>query len=151
YRPACDVWAVGPGGTISSLVAQIDSVADYVLLGSDVAVDLGLTLPLARQAGMSGAAGAPAAPGACPPEGLVSLFVTDYREYCYPPAPLVGFHPPGPAAAQQRSVLGLRGFLHHFRFTLDHGPTPPFFELDPTAAFPSRSGALRLDRPLVDF
>jgi hypothetical protein len=136
---------------LSRVAAQIDTAADYVLLGSDVATDLGLTLPFPRQGGMSGAAGAHAATVSFPPEGQVSLFVTDYREYYYLPAPLVGFHPPSPLAAQQRSVLGLTGFLQHFRFVLDNGLTPPFFELRPTPAFPGLAGLLRLDRPLADF
>jgi hypothetical protein len=151
YRPACDVYAVGPGGLISRAAAQIDSAADYVLLGSTIAGDLGLSLPFARQTGMSGAAGAQVATVSFPPEGLVSLFVTDYREYYYLPAPLVGFHPPSPLATQQRSVLGLTGFLQHFRFVLENEPTPPFFELHPTPAFPGLAGLLPLDRPLVDF
>ena len=100
---------------------------------------------------MSGAAGAHAGTVSFPPEGLVSLFVTDYHEYYYLPGPLVGFHAPSPLAAQQRSVLGLTGFLQHFRFILDNGPTPPFFELHPTATFPGRGGLLPLDRPLADF
>jgi hypothetical protein len=147
----CGVYAVGPGGLVTSRFAQVDSAADYVLLESTVASDLGLSLPFRRQTGMSGAAGAHAATVSFPPEGLVSLFVTDYREYCYLPAPLVGFHPPSPLAAQQRSVLGLTGFLQHFRFLLDNGPNPPFFELHPTPAFPGQTGVLPLDRPLVDF
>lgn len=78
----------------------------------------------------------------------MSLFVTDYTEYCYLPAPLIGFHAPTPQS--QRSVLGLTGFLQHFRFVLDY-TSPPFFELHPLPGFPGQSGILPKDRPLVDF
>jgi hypothetical protein len=80
----------------------------------------------------------------------VSLFVTDYREFYYLPAPLVGFHAPGPGAAGQRSVLGLAGFLQYFRFVLDPAPTPPMFELDHTPTFPGQTGPLPRGRPLAD-
>jgi hypothetical protein len=39
-----------------------------------------------------------------PWNGLMSLFVTDYTEYAFLPAPLTGFHPPAAAPGQQRSL-----------------------------------------------
>jgi hypothetical protein len=100
---------------------------------------------------VSGLGGVQTATVSFPPDGLVSLFVTDYREYCYLARPLVGFHAPGRGASAQRSVLGLTGFLQHLRFTLDLPAAPPAFELEPRAAFPGSAGALPKDRPLADF
>jgi hypothetical protein len=108
-------------------------------------------LPFPRQAAFSGAAGTQAGILSFPPNGLVSLFVTDYTEYCFLPSPLVAFHPPTPRAQSQRSVLGLTGFLHYFRFVLDYGPSSPNFELHPLPGFPGQSGILPRDRPVVDF
>jgi len=151
YRPRADVWLIGPGGQVSVVQAQIDTAADYNLFESGIATTLGLTLPFPRQLAMSGAAGTQVASVSFSPDGLIALFLTDYREYCYLPGPLIGFHPPGAQATSQRSVLGLTGFLHHFRFVLDHGHTPPVFELHPLAPFPGLTGALPRDRPLSDF
>lgn len=148
-RPYLDVHVVGPGGASSVALAHIDTGADYTLFGSDVARKLSLTLPFATQARSSGAAGAYVSTYSFPPDGLLSLFVTDYTEYCYLPTPLIGFHPPGPL--RQRSVLGLAGFLRYFRFVLDHGPMTPHFELHPVASFPGQAGPLPRDRPLADF
>jgi hypothetical protein len=82
-------------------------VTDHIVLASDVAVNLGLTLPFPRQMGMSGAAGSYAMTLSFLPDGLVPLFVTDYREYCYLPSPLIGFHPPAPPGASGRPHLQL--------------------------------------------
>jgi hypothetical protein len=82
---------------------------------------------------------------------LVSLFVTDYREFAYLPSPLVGFHPPSPTALRQRSVLGQTGFLQFFRQVHDPEPTPPILELHPITNFPGQTGPLPRDRPLLDF
>jgi hypothetical protein len=86
-----------------------------------------------------------------PPDGLVSLFVTDYREYAWLPSPLVGFHPPTPGAASQRSVLGQTGFLQFFRYIQDPVPPPLMVELDPIPNFPGQTGLLPKDGPLEDF
>jgi len=151
HRPLADVWLIGPGSQIAVVQAQLDTAADYNLLEAGVANTFGLTLPFPRRLAMSGAAGTQAATVSFSPDGLISLFVTDYREYCYLPGPLIGFHPPGPQASSQRSVLGLTGFLQYFRFILDHGPSPPAFELHPLPSFPGQSGPLPRDRPLQDF
>jgi hypothetical protein len=151
HRPVFDVIAIGPRGVICWEPARIDTGADETVFSSAVALSLGLTLPFPRQLTISGALGTQAATLSFPPEGLVSLFVTDYTEYCYFPAPLIGFHPPGPTAANQRSVLGLTGFLQYFLFTLDPTPTPSLIVLDPIAAFPGQTGLLPKDGPLLDF
>ncbi len=150
-RPLFDLYVVGPGGRWVIEKAQIDTAADYSVLASPVAHRLGLSLPYARQGQVSGVGGRQTATVSFPPDGVVSLFVTDYREYAYLSRPLVGFHAPGRGAAAQRSVLGLTGFLQHFRFVLDLPDTPPFFELEPRTGFPGSSGSLPLDRPLADF
>src|SRR5262249_60732728 len=86
-----------------------------------------------------------------PPDGLIAVFLTDSREYCALPGPRIGFPPPGAQDTALRGGLGLTGFLQHFRFVLDHGHTPPVFELHPLAPFPGLTGALPRDRPLSDF
>jgi hypothetical protein len=151
HRPAFDVHVVGPGGQVRIELAQADTGSDYVLFAAPVAHFLGLVLPFPRQVPFSGAAGTQAGALSFPPDGVVSLFVTDYREYCYLPAPPVGFHPPGPNAANQRSVLGLTGFLQHFLFIHDPRPPRPMVELHPLEPFPGQAGPLPLDRPLFDF
>jgi len=151
YRPICDVYVVGPPQQIITISAQVDTACDYVVLEANVASRLGLALPFARQARVSAAAGAQAATFSFAPDGLVSLFVTDYREYAFLPCSLVGFHPPVVVPTRQRSVLGLTGFLQFFKFVLDPEPTTPFFELHPIAAFPGQHGLLPRGRGLLDF
>lgn len=150
-RPLVDLYVVGPRGKFLGEPAQVDTAADYSLLASRVAIGLGLTLPCSRQAQISGAGGTQSPTVSFPPDGLVSLFVTDYREYAYLSRPLVGFHASGRGASAQRSVLGLTGFLQHFRFVLDLSATPPRFELEAQAGFPGWVGNLPLDRSLMDF
>jgi hypothetical protein len=151
HRPIFDVFLIGPGNRITWEPAQVDTAADYVVLDSDVAQVFGLALPFGRRAGISGAGGSQSSIISFPPDGLVSLFVTDYREYAYLPCPLVGFHPPRTGSATQRSVLGQTGFLQFFRFLQDPEPTPPIVELDPLPAFPGKAGLLPRDQPLFDF
>ncbi len=151
HRPKIDVFAVGPGGLVGWSTAQIDTSCDFVILEWKVAHALALTSPFPRQHPVSGAAGTQAATFSFPPDGLVSLFVTDYREYAFLPAPLVGFHPPAPAPASQRSVLGQTGFLQFFRYVQDPEPTPPIFELHPTTAFPGQTGLLPRGQSLLGF
>jgi hypothetical protein len=145
------VRVVGPGKQIVQEYANLDTCCDYVVLASGVAASLGLTLPFSRQTGVSSAGGTQAATFSFPPDGLVSLFVTDYREYAWLPGPLVGFHAPGPGAAGQRSVLGQTGFLQYFRFMQDPSPPRVMVELDPLANFPGQTGLLPKDGPLEDF
>jgi hypothetical protein len=145
------VFVAGPTGLVTWTRAQIDSASDYVVLEAKVAHALGLALPFARQQAVSSAGGTQAATFSFAPDGLLSLFVTDYREYAFLPAPLVGFHPPAPAGTKQRSVLGLTGFLQFFKFIYDPEPTPPIFELHPIQAFPGQHGLLPRGRGLLDF
>src|SRR5262249_2949567 len=149
HRPLLEAYLAGPGGLVEWELSQVDSAADYTVFAANVAHKLGLSLPFPRQATISGAAGAVASTYSFPPAGLVSLFVADYTEYCYLPPTLIGLHPPSPH--RQRSVLGLAGFLQHFRFSLDHGPHPPTFELDPLAGFPGQTGLLPKGGGLLDF
>jgi hypothetical protein len=151
YRPACDLYVVGPHQQIIVVTAQVDTASDYVVLKADAAAYLGLVLPFARQASASAAGGTQAVTFSFAPDGLVSLFVTDYREYAFLPGPLVGFHPPAPVGTKQRSVLGLTGFLQFFKLVYDPEPTPPIFELQPIASFPGQHGLLPKGRGLLDF
>jgi hypothetical protein len=146
-----DLFVVGPGGKFLVEPTQIDTAADYSLLASRLATGLGLSLPYPRQVQVSGAGGTQTASVSFPPDGLVSLFVTDYREYGYLARPLVGFHGPSRSASVQRSVLGLTGFLQHFRFKLDLPATPPVFELEAGAGFPGSVGSLPRQQSLSDF
>jgi hypothetical protein len=145
------VFAIGPTGVVNWTAAQIDTSCDYVILEANLALSIGLSLPYPRQAAVSGAAGTQAATFSFPPDGLVSLFVTDYREYAYLPAPLVGFHPPATLPNSQRSVLGQTGFLQFFRFIQDPEPTPPIFELHPIKYFPGQHGHLPRGQGLIPF
>jgi hypothetical protein len=148
-RPSIDVYLVTAGGVIYREHAQIDTGSDFTIFASGVATNLGLRLPYPRQTAFSGAAGTFQATASFPPDGTVSLFVTDYREFCYLPAPLVGFHPPGPAAANQRSVLGLSGFLEYVELTLR--PSPPEVGLEPLAGRGSSTGPFPKGRGLGEF
>jgi hypothetical protein len=150
FSPAREAYVVA-GQLVERVFAAVDSRSDYVLFGSAVAPRLGLTLPFSRQSTFSGAAGTQAGVLSFPPDGLVSLFVTDYTEYSFLPSPLIAFHPPAPHPHTQRSVLGLTGFLQYFRFVLDYSASPPSFELHPIPGFPGQSGLLPKDRLLVDF
>jgi hypothetical protein len=145
------VAVVGPGNQVKWVPVQVDSASDYVVLSSTVAQSLGLTLPVPRQVMISGVAGVQATTFSFPPDGLVSLFVTDYNEFAYLSGPLIGFHAPGPPGIQQRSVLGLTGVLQFFLSILDPRPTPPIMELHPLPGFPGQTGLLPKDRSLVDF
>ncbi len=151
HRPRIDVFVVGPGGLVERTPAQVDTACDYVVLESSVALSLGLPLPFPRQEGVSGAAGTRVATFSFPPDGLVSLFVTDYTEYAFLPGPLVGFHPPALAPTSQRSVLGQTGFLQFFRFVHDPEPDPPIFELHPIKTFPGQHGLLPRGQSLLGF
>jgi hypothetical protein len=66
------------GQVVATVSAGIDTRSDYVLIESGAAPKLGLTLPFSRQAPYSGAAGTQAGTLSFPPDGLVSLLVTDY-------------------------------------------------------------------------
>jgi hypothetical protein len=146
HRPAFDLYLAGPGKQVICVPAQIDCASDYTVFAAKVAHGLGLSLPFPRQAGFTGAGGSYSGTASFPPDGQVSLFVTDFHEYVYLPGPLIGFQAPG---AGQRSVLGLSGFLQYFRYVQE--PSPARIELDPVAGFAGVRGQLPLDRGLYDF
>jgi hypothetical protein len=149
HRPTFDVFLITTGGLIAKATPHLDTGSDYTIFSATIAQSLLLGLPFPRQTPISGAAGTYASTVSFPMDGLVSLFVTDYREYCYLPRPLIGFHAPVPGAANQRSVLGLSGFLQYFRLVLD--PSPPLVELQPVAGFAGATGMLPLNLGLHDF
>jgi hypothetical protein len=152
-RPAFDLYLVGPTGSVTRVLAQVDSASDYVALDPMMAQNLGLQLPFPRQTVVSGAGGHNLHL-TFPPDGMVSLFITDYTEFYYLPDPLVGFHSPPPGAprpAAYRSVLGFTGFLQHFKTLLDPDPSPPVVELTHRAGFTGQHGPLPRTIPLLDF
>lgn len=150
YRPALHCYAVGPNGVYYGVNAAVDSGSDYVVFIPSIAARLGLSARSLRPQPASGAGGHPLSL-LFAPAGQISLFVTDFREYCFLPDPLVGFHSPTTPADQLRSALGLSGFLEYFRFTLDHGPARPYFDLDPLPHAGGRFGAFPRGRSLGDF
>jgi hypothetical protein len=111
FRPEIDLFAVGPTGQYTACAGEIDNASDWVVFDSKVALALGLSPPFSRAVSVSGIAGAVQAQFTLPPDGAVSLLVTDYREYYFLPAPPVGFWPPA-TAGQRRSVLGLPAFCN---------------------------------------
>jgi hypothetical protein len=152
-RPAIDLYAVGPFGLVQRLIAQIDSGSNYIVLEPSLVPGLGLSPPFSRQWAGAGAGGHQL-PLGFPPDGEVSLFVTDYREYCFLPAPLIGFHvpPPGaPATITHNSVLGITGFLQHFKTLIDPDPASPAVELEPLPGFPGSHGPVPRPFRVHDF
>jgi hypothetical protein len=100
---------------------------------------------------VSGIAGAVQAQFTMPPDGTVSLFVTDYREYYFLPAPPVGFWPAAPTGGQRRNILGATGFLQHFQVNLHYQLRPPEVELIHHPGFPGGHGQLPHTVVLRDF
>lgn len=148
-RPLLDIFLIGPAGVPIALQVQVDCASDYTALDATVSGSLGLTLPAARQIQFTGATVTQFGSLSFPPDGEVSLFVTDYTGYCYLPAPLIGFHPPAPQ--RRRSVLGLAGFLQYFELNLRQGARPPMFELRPEPGFPGSMGTLPKTGDVRDF
>jgi hypothetical protein len=142
FRPEIDLFAVGPNGDYTSCHGEIDNASDWVVFDSGVARALGLSPPFAQVVSVSGIAGAVQVPFTMPPDGTISLFVTDYQEYYFLPAPPVGFWPPSPTGAQRRSVLGATGFLQHFQVNLHYQLGRPEVELLHHPGFPGEFGTL---------
>jgi hypothetical protein len=151
FRPEIDLYAVGPNGDSTPCAGEIDSCSDWVVFDSGVAVNLGLSPPFSRVVSVSGIAGAVQAQFTMPPDGTVALFLTDYREYYFVPAPPVGFWPPPPAGGQRRSVLGATGFLQHFQVVLHYQLSRPEVALTHHAGFPGKYGQLPPRVVLRDF
>jgi hypothetical protein len=151
FRPEIDLFAVGPTGDHTPCVGHVDSCSDWVVFDHKVAVALGLSPPFARVVPVSGIAGAAQAQFTMPPDGALSLFVTDYREWYFLPAPPVGLWPPSRTGGQRRSVLGATGFLQHFQVVLHYQVSRPEVELIHHPGFPGRHGQLPPGVVLRDF
>jgi hypothetical protein len=147
FRPEIDLYAVGPNGDYTRCVGYIDSCSDWVVFQEGVARSLGLSPPFSRVVSVSGIAGAVQAQFAMPPDGTVALFVTDYHEYYYVPAPPVGFWPPAPSGGQRRDILGVTGFLQYFQVNFLYQLNRPEVELIHHSGFPGKFG--HLPRPVV--
>jgi hypothetical protein len=106
FRPEIDLFAVGPNGDFTPCEGEIDNASDWVVFDSNVAVRLGLSPPFTQVVSVSGIAGAVQAQFTMPPDGTVSLFLTDYREWYFLPAPPVGFWPPSPAGDETPQCAG---------------------------------------------
>jgi hypothetical protein len=135
-RPTFDVFVIGPGGRyVCVRQAHLDTGADHVVFAPAVATSLGLTLPFAHQVGISSAGGQ--ASFSMPPDGLLSLFITDYREYAFLRMPPVGFW----SGSMTRNVLGITGFVQYFSLrTLNDGMSLPEVELEAIPNFPGLHG-----------
>jgi hypothetical protein len=151
FRPEIDLYVVGPNGDCTRCRAEIDDASDWVVFDSAVAASLGLTPPFSQVVSVSGIAGAVQAQFTMPPDGTVSLFVTDYREWYFLPAPPVGFWPPSPVGVPRRSVLGATGFLQYFKVVLDYELSRPEVELCHHRGFPGSYGRLPAKVVLRDF
>jgi hypothetical protein len=149
FRPEIDLFAVGPTGDFTPCVGALDSCADWVVFDEQVAGPLGLVPPFSRVVSVSGIAGAVQAQFTMPPDGTVSLFLTDYREYYFLPAPPVGFWPP--PKGQRRSVLGATGLLQHFQVVLHYELSRPEVELVHHPGFPGDFGPFPHGALLRDF
>jgi hypothetical protein len=142
FRPDIDLYLVGPTGDSISWTGQIDSCSDWVVFDYRAAVGVGLHAPFPRAASVSGIAGAVQAQFTLPPDGTVSLFLTDYQEWYFLPALPVGFWPPSPAGGPRRNVLGATGFLQHFEVHLHYELSRPEVELIHHEGFPGKYGQL---------
>jgi hypothetical protein len=151
FRPEIDLYVVGPTGIVVPWIGHIDTCSDFVVFDDRLPPQLGLSAPFSRVVGVSGIAGAAQAQFTMPPDGTVSLFLTDYREWYFLPAPPVGFWPASPAGTPRRNVLGVTGFLQHFQVFFDYKPKRPEVELIEFAGFPGRFGTFEAKRPLHDF
>jgi hypothetical protein len=136
FRPEIDLYVVGPNGNYTTCRAEIDDASDWVALDAGVATNLGLSPPFSRVVTVSGIAGAVQAQFTIPPDGTVSLFVTDYREWYFLPASPVGFWPPSPTGVPRRNVLGATGFLQYFQVVLHYQLSRPEVELIHHLGFP---------------
>ncbi len=151
FRPEIDLYLVGPTGVCVPWVGQVDSSSDWVVFEDGVAAQLGSSPPFARVVSVSGIAGAVQAQFTMPPDGAVSLFITDYREWYFLPAPPVGFWPPAPTGGQRRNVLGATGFLQYFQVNLHYQLSRPEVELIQHSGFAGASGTFPRGAVLRDF
>jgi hypothetical protein len=145
-RATFDVFVIGPTGQYCvARRAELDNASDWVVFDPNVARSLGLALPFSRQVWIGSAAGQTCF--TMPPDGLVSLLVTDYREYYFLPSPPVGFWSGG----MTKNVLGSTGFLQHFAWrVLNDGLSRPEVELEAVPNFPGQQGVFAV-QPLANF
>jgi hypothetical protein len=146
YRPRIGVYVVGPNGMFCHETPLLDTGSDFVAFDSDVAHRIGLSPPFARSSQNQGAGAGPFTL-TFPDDGAVSLYVTDYRHYCYLPAPLVGFLPP---PVNDFAVLGVTGFLQHFKLRIDYDERPPRIRLTVPPSFPGVAGRFSPKRSLAE-
>jgi hypothetical protein len=151
FRPDIDIFLVGPTGNYTRWTGQIDSSSDWVVFDNQAAMGLGLQAPFPRVEAVSGIAGAVQAHFTMPPDGTVSLFLTDYHDWCFLPAPPVGFWPASPAGVPRRNVLGATGFLQYFEVRLHYELSRPEVELIEHLGFPGTYGELPPRVVLRDF
>ncbi len=151
FRPDIDLYLVGPTGHSIPWTGHIDSLSDWVVFEDQASVNLGLQPPFSRTVSVSGIAGAVQAQFTMPPDGTVSLFLTDYQNWYFLPAPPVGFWPPSPTSAPRRNVLGVTGFLQYFQVVLHYQLSRPEVELIHHAGFPGAFGQLPDRVALPDF
>jgi hypothetical protein len=147
-RPSFDIYVVGPRGQhVHVKRAQVDSASDWVVFEPRFAIAFGLIPPFSRQVGVT-TAGGQVAFTLLPRDGDLSLFVTDYTEYYFLPAPPIGFWT-GPVS---KNVLGTTGFLQYFSWrVLNDGVARPDLELEAIPNFPGRQGFLPRRVALADF
>jgi hypothetical protein len=150
FRPDIDLYLVGPTGNSIRWTGHIDSCSDWVVFDDRARGILGLQLPFSRVVSVSGIAGAVQATFTMPPDGTVSLFLTDYREWYFLPAPPVGFWPPSPTGPR-RDVLGVTGFLQHFQVNFHYQLSRPEVELIHHPGFPGGYGTFPRGAVLPDF
>jgi hypothetical protein len=150
-RSRIDIFVVGPSGVYVNRSAQIASAADWVVFEDRVALQLGLQPPFSRVVGVSGIAGAAQTHFTQPPDGTVSLFLTDYREYYFLPTLPVGFWPASPPGQpSRRNVLGITGFLQYFQVIFHHQLSRPDVELIDIPTFPGKHDVFSAREPLRD-
>jgi hypothetical protein len=145
-RPKIGVYIIGPTGAYYHSTALLDSGSDFVAFDSRAAREVGLVPPFARSSRNQAAGGASFALS-FPDDGVVSLFVTDYRHYCFLPAPLVGFMPP---PVEDFAVLGATGFLQYFRLLIDYDMQPPRVQLTARSSFPGVTGRFSARHSLAE-
>jgi hypothetical protein len=143
FRSAVDLFVVGPSGNYVAEVGNVDSCSDWVVFDAGVAGRLGLQPPFPRVIPVSGVAGAIADEFTLPPDGTVSLFLTDYSAWCYLPSLPVGFWPPvAPGEPTRRNILGFTGFQQHFEILFRNYLPRPEILLIEAPSFPGSFGRM---------
>jgi hypothetical protein len=146
-RPTCEVYLVGPAGRVECVQhTHLDTGSDYPVFEASTARALGLSPPFSRRVQVLTAGGTTAL--TMPDDGIVSLFITDYRECYYLPLSPIGFW----SGSGGRNVLGFTGFLQYFEMrTHNDGVNRPETELTANQNFPGQHGSMvgQALRPLL--